>query len=35
MSVTVDSGQSLYLEIGAGGTSGDYDDCALTFTITS
>ena len=35
MSVTVDSGQSLYLVIGSGGTSGDYDDCALTFTITS
>ena len=35
ISVTVDSGQSLYLVIGAGGTSGDYDDCALTFTITS
>ena len=35
MSVTVDSGQSLYLAIEPGGTSGDYDDCNLTLTITS
>ena len=35
MPVTVTSGQPLYLEIGAGDTNGEYDDCALTFTIMS
>jgi hypothetical protein len=35
VSVSVTSGQSLYLEIGAGGTGGEFDDCTLTFTIES
>jgi hypothetical protein len=35
MSVTVTKGQSLYLEIGAGDTNGEFDDAALTFTIRS
>jgi hypothetical protein len=35
MSVTVTKGQPLYLEIGAGETFGEFDDCALTFTIRS
>jgi len=35
MSLTVGKGQPLYLEIGAGDTSGEFDDSALTFTIRS
>jgi Ricin-type beta-trefoil lectin domain len=35
MPVTVTIGQPLYLEIGADGTNGEFDDSALTFTIRS
>jgi hypothetical protein len=35
VNVAVTSGQSLYLVIGAGSTDGQFDDCALTFTVES